>query len=68
MARHRNYKKTVNISYLECPDCRNKIPIPRPYRTREKNHIKTFFCPFCAENKQMLEHRSIDFNYDKSEV
>ncbi|WP_346961355.1 hypothetical protein [Clostridium sp.] len=53
-----------NISYFECPDCKNLFPLPRLQSSRrEKNHIKNLYCPFCYEIKKTREIREGD--YDK---
>lgn len=55
-------KKVCTISNLVCPTCGNTFPIPRhPGRSRERNHIKTVWCPFCGRMTQMMEVRERDF-------
>lgn len=52
----------VSISKLICPCCKNIFPIPRiKGKHREKGHIKTVWCPYCKENRNMEEKREKDF-------
>lgn len=55
-------KHSFEISELVCTQCNNKFPIPRRCSSRrEKNHIKTIWCPYCKQDRNMNEIRSIDF-------
>lgn len=57
-------KVNCKISELICPGCGNIIPIPRkPGRSRPKNHIKDFYCPYCNCVQKMTEVRNNDFIY-----
>ena len=50
------------ISYLICPQCGMKYPIPRKNgQQREKGHRKRFFCPICATVFNMKEIREGDY-------
>ena len=54
--------RRYNISYCECPECHHEFPIPRTLnRTREKNHRKRIYCPWCKKIVNMVEHRDNDF-------
>lgn len=56
----------VPISRCHCPQCGGVMPIPRkPGRSRERNHIKDMFCPYCGMVVKMVEEREDDafFNY-----
>lgn len=49
------------ISYLICPECRTKFPIPRKRdRRREKNHIKDLYCPHCRKAQKFVENKTDD--------
>ena len=57
----KKYNRHISISNLLCPCCKNKFPIPRVKgKYREKGHIKTVWCPFCKEEKNMEEKREND--------
>ena len=46
------------ISHLSCTGCGLDFPIPRKCRRkREKNHIKTMWCPVCRAKRDFLENR-----------
>ena len=54
--------KNMNKSDMICPECGKKFPIIRiASKTREKNHIKDLYCPYCKKEQKFLEVRSIDF-------
>lgn len=56
-------RRGFNISFCECPDCHREFPIPRiKGRSRERNHRKDIYCPFCKKKVTMTEHRFNDFN------
>lgn len=51
----------TSISSLICPCCKNIFPIPRiKGKYREKGHVKTIWCPFCKEERNMKEKREMD--------
>lgn len=57
----RRYNHKVSISKLVCPECKNIFPIPRMINSnREKGHIKTMWCPFCKNIRDMVECRAHD--------
>ena len=44
------------ISTFTCPDCHNKIPLPRKSNNQRPNdHIKDLFCPWCGKIQKMYE-------------
>lgn len=56
--KRRNY---FVISDCVCKDCGTVMPVPRNKgKRREKNHIKTMWCPVCKEMKNMVEVRDVD--------
>lgn len=55
-------KRKYTISRLMCPGCENYFPIPRKTnRTRELDHIKDIYCPFCRQVQKMTEVRANQF-------
>jgi len=54
-------RSKVYIHYLECVECGKEFPIPRwKTHAREKDHIKTFYCPYCQKE---TDHRERQDNY-----
>ena len=50
-------RNDMYISMLRCKVCSNTFPIPRRKgRMRENKHIKTFYCPFCKEERDFVEN------------
>lgn len=48
--------KKMITSNLKCTDCNCIFPIPRFKNSlRERNHIKTLWCPYCKDYKKMKE-------------
>lgn len=54
-------KKHISISKCICTECGMEMPIPRPKRIREKEHIKTMWCPTCKKETDHIEIREFDF-------
>jgi uncharacterized protein YbaR (Trm112 family) len=48
--------KKMITSNLKCTECNYIFPIPRFKNSlRERNHIKTLWCPYCKDYKKMKE-------------
>lgn len=62
MRKRKGHDVECYISYLICPTCGKRFPIPRrPHHSRERGHIKTVWCPYCKRKTDMREIRYGDF-------
>ena len=44
------------VSYLVCPECEGRVTVPRKKkRLRERDHVKTMWCPFCKKMRDFVE-------------
>jgi len=50
------------ISILVCSCCKGEFPIPRrKSHRREKDHIKTLYCPVCKTEREFTEYNERNF-------